>query len=258
MTGVPGLGSPGRWLAVAAVGLLGALVWQLPASVLGHALPTTSVQLAALEGTVWRGKAGRVLAGQVDLGTARWRTAWAPLALGRVAAEVDLAGPSLRGRGLFERRLSGALSATDVKLSMPAGWLQHLLNQPQLRLLGELDVHLKRARFDAEGWLLALDGRARWVAARVAGGAGALGDLSVTWTTREDGVIEGKLSDSGGPLALSGTVQLADRQYVINARLAARDGSVPLRRTLALLGRAEAGGAVRLDIYGPLVPLAGG
>ncbi len=249
-----------RWFAAAAVvvALLLALAIQLPASLapklLASQLPPLA--LSGVSGSLWRGQAVQTSWDRWSAGTVRWRVAIPPLLLLKTRLELELDGPPLRGQLELQRNFDGTLLINNARITLPALWLQQIINQPALRLAGTVDLMIDRATVDSDGWLVALDGSARWRDAVVSiDQRSALGDLLLTWTTDSAGRISGTLADEGGPLALNGEVSIANRSYRVRALASARSGDVALRRALSHLGRAEPSGDVRLEIFGPLVPL---
>ncbi|MEM9183523.1 MAG: type II secretion system protein N [Pseudomonadota bacterium] len=249
-----------RWLAAAVVvaALLLALAIQLPASLAPRLLSSQvpPLALSGVSGSLWQGRAVQTSWDRWPAGAVRWRVAIPPLLALRTRLELELEGPPLRGQLVLQRNLDGTLLISGAQITLPALWLQQIINQPALRLAGTVDLKIDRAMVDSEGWLVALDGSARWRDAVVSvDQRSALGDLLLSWTTDSNGRITGTLADEGGPLALAGEVSIANRAYRIRALASARSGDVALRRALSYLGRTEPSGEVRLEIFGPLVPL---
>lgn len=154
--------------------------------------------------------------------------------------------------------LADRLAARDVRVEGPADWLPRILGPiagPGLAELGgRLRAEFTTVRLD-DGWLTALDGTVRWTDARILDGTAApLGGFELRWETA-DGVIRGVLSDTGGPVTARGTVTLAERRYEVDVTVNAPPDQTAVRRALALLGRPDGTGAVRLAFRGPMAQI---
>ena len=222
--------------------------WQLLAPRLS--LPATPYQLS---GTIWSGHAGTLLYRSRDMGALQWQLAALPLLTGRVALQWALQQP--------DGNLSGGVSVNgnditlrDVSGRLPASQLM-LFNQGlPIAVDGELSLNFASVQLPDKAAPI-IDGTMVWNRALlVAGQAMPLGDLKLTLQPGAQGGSEGRISDAGGPLEISGTVTLDNnRRYRIDAHLRARpsaDGG--LTKALGMLGRPDARGFVRLQYQGLL------
>ncbi|MFK7955884.1 MAG: type II secretion system protein N [Lysobacterales bacterium] len=247
-------------LVVAAIA--GAMIVQMPASVVEKRLAemNPALTLQQVSGTIWRGTFRQASWQGYALGTVSWSLSAVSVFTLRPQLSVWVDGINIAGQTKLRRQWGGAVVAQDSQMTLPATWLQHILNQPMMGLGGQLEIALDHAQLDDEGWLVALTGEAWWRDAAVRGGSGngqwiVLGDLGLNWQTLDEGAIQGTLKDSGGELALDGKVSIANHAYRVRAQLAPRNGDPRLREALQLFGRPDASGQVRLDIFGPLVAL---
>lgn len=246
---------------------LPSLRWALPAAALFLAfliitLPATQVfgwfgggRLAAtgVEGTAWSGRAERVGVDGIVLGPVVWR--WNPLSLfaGRIEYQVFAQSGAGGGELRLGRGLTGALSARDAQLTLPAAEVGQQLRLPLVTLAGDFQVDIAELVF-AGGWFESLEGRIVWQGAQVQQPSPLpLGTLTMQLGLR-DGHVVGTLGDQGGPLELGGELALgADRTYRLDALLKPRGDADPqLRQALGLLGNPDAQGRYRLQYSGAL------
>lgn len=226
---------------------LGLLVWFAPARwvvpwVNAHAHGTT---LRDVEGSVWDGRAGALVAADGStLGALHWTLSRRAL-LGRPDGHVELAGAAIDLRGDFSRD-GETLRWRDVHLRLALDRLPAVAT-PWGRPLGVLQAEVAQATL-RQGWPLMLDGQVHWQPAAIgtAEDRVVLGHLVATVNGRE-GVLQAALRDTGqGPLQLDGSVQASPLGWRIDLSLAPRGDDPALRRWLARLGPPGPGGAVHL------------
>lgn len=238
-----------RWLARAlaalAVVVIALLAWTPAALVLPQQVPALS--LKDVRGTIWHGQAGQVYWQGHALGTLAWRAEPGSLLRGDPSIRLQLSGP-LGGAarlhpGFARHRLE------DLRIVLPAQWLDGVLATPALQPHGQIELRLARLVFERAQWQVG-DGQARWRAATLTGVAVApLGDLRADFAGVAPGRIEGRLRDEGGPLALAGHFVVDAAGYRVVATLAAREPV--LGPALAWLGQPTASGR-RIELQGPL------
>ena len=217
-------------------------------------LQRAGVALYQIEGTVWNGRAGRVVVRGQRLPALDWRLH--PLALltleGR--ADLSLGGDRLRAGLAIDRQ--GRLRLAPVTVHWPVPELLALARLDALQLGGRLDARIERLRIE-EGLPREAQGTLTWHAASTRLPLAAqLGDLSLELTTTADG-IQGRFRDGGGPLGLSGTLKLdPEGHWRLELQLTPREGrQSDLGRLLAFLGRPDGQGRVTLQRSGRLTPL---
>ena len=207
--------------------LIGAVLW-FPAGAALRALPAPWT-CAHAEGTVWRGRCGRLLADGREAGEVAWRWQALTLLRGDLAAtftwsraEDRLAGHALlSGRDLTLTDLRGQLDAGSLRTLpvLPPG-LASRLSRLDGRLRIDLDsVEMRGGRWSAlrgtlEGGSIAWQGRERW----------DLGDLRVTFAGTPAAPLQGDVVDLGGPLEVRATLRLDTLPaWVLSGTLRARD-----------------------------------
>lgn len=236
--------------------VVGATTWWLPAGWaspwLAHAVP--GLRLQQLRGTIWNGRAERVLATDGTMvGRAQWRISRMAL-LGRSQLWLSVTGPRLDVRGEMRRMAGDRVEWRDV-----TAWIDlALLANPRWHLLppgtrGEVSLQSDRMQLQG-GW--PRDGQAALVWCDAAWptrvGAVMFGRLDARLDAR-NGVISAQWHDAGdGPLHTAGTLDASVIGWRIQATLQPRSDDPRLRRWLALLGKPDASGTLHLERRGGL------
>lgn len=129
-----------------------------------------------------------------------------------------------------------------------------MLDETSLPLDGILELNLAILRLNEKGRLHAAQGTIRLVQARsTLGQPVALGDFVIELTTRDEAIL-GDVTDSGGPLKVTGTLTLTpDNRYRFVGEISTRDKNNPhLQQALSLLGQPGRDGTRRIDVTGTL------
>lgn len=238
----------GRAVAAGVVAWLVFLIATIPADrVLAFAPPMPGVTLGNLQGTLWSGQTGSVVAAGVQVDGVRWRFRSLSMFLGRL--EFDLQGQldnkplhALAGTTFF-----GAPYLKDVHLNIPAAEVLYRLGVKQVSIGGRLSADLDDVRFPPSG-LPMFSGQISWAPADVeAPLALSLGSATLT-TQHGDAMTEGKLVASGGALQVQADVVLeAGGAYRLDATIQ-QNGTVPQAVTKFLGTFAEyKNGSYRLE-----------
>jgi general secretion pathway protein N len=243
------------WLLVAlGIGafLLLALV-TMPASVVLSLVHPPGVTLSGVSGTLWQGRAQAVRTGALHIGSVEWNLDILRLFTGRVGADIKVtrsdgfaqasiaSGP---GAAVTLRGLNASLPMSALPPNVaPGGWT------------GTLTLKFAELTLD-NSWPVIANGTAE--VADLVGPANrpaALGGYKVIFegAAAADG-LTGALSDTGGPLAVNGTVQLKkDRSYLVNGMIATRPGAPSdMTRTLEILGAPDAQGRREFTFEGSM------
>lgn len=231
-----------------------AQAWRVAAEPLAAAVP--ELKLAAFDGSLLSGRAGMVVYRNTLLGEANWQLS--PLALLRGKGELQA---QLQGdNGYLQSRVSaplggGGVALSDIEGQLPLAELLRFAPYLPVALDGRVSLKLPTLVFDADGRIVAAEGSVIWhQAAMSAPQALPFGDLQLLLHSEGEGRLAGELSDRGGPLSLSGTVQLSpDGTYVFNGSVAAAAGApAELAGALGMLGKPDAQGRYRLNYTGRL------
>lgn len=251
-----------RWIGMLSLGLgvyLIALVISLPAeraAEWGSELVSASgvrFSAAGVSGTAWSGSAASATVNGMTLGRTEWSLSpwWLPFGRAQLHWRVEPEGGYLEGDS---RMGMGGMQLRDIQGSVPAPLLVSLLAKGPLFVTvdGKVNVRVEEL-VHRDGKIESAKGTVAWSqAALLQPAAVRLGDLKVEFSTDASGALSGKLSDGGGPLALSGTVVLnPNMTYRLNATLAAREGAdAALASSLPLIGRADGKGGYQVTWSG--------
>lgn len=247
----------------AAIVLAGAVVlaWNFPAR---WALPWIApslhgVQLHQVHGSLWHGRAGRVvLPDGSELGRASWQVS-RRVVYAAVPIQLHLDGPRLTFSASMRMLPHGRSRWEHVNLradlaAWPDGWWLGP-GQP----VGEWRMTAEHALLQS-GWPLQLELHARWhdAALRTSRGIVPLGELE-WFASASNGVIDVRLHDvDDGPLQVAGQLLLSPLGWRLGAQLRARRADPVLQGWLATLGTADAAGVVRVQRHGGAVLLSPG
>lgn len=213
----------------------------------------SSLQLYQVSGTVWQGQVGRLRVAGFDLENVGWQLhPWA-LLMGRLEMEVGIAGAGADVGLVLGRNLSGSYFVRQRGEFLAMTALEALLNKQPYGLTGEISLDLDDIRL-IDGKLENITGSLHW---RQAGLAEPLdiqvGDFELSLETL-DGVLQGTLTDNGGPLQAEGILMLsADNSYRLTLTLRSRDKSrSDIKQALRMLGTPSPEGKVSLVRRGRL------
>lgn len=235
----------------------GLLYWFLPASV---AVPLAASRarglvLEDLSGTLWEGRAGRVVGGGGrELGSATWRLGRDAI-LGRIHLDIHLEGRAGRFDGHMERTEPDRMSWTGVDFRLDAAAVTGPTLPPELVPMGVVEGTLPRV--DLQGnWPVALDGDIRWRAAAVRTPEGyvALGGLALK-VASVGGVLRASLADDGrGSLAVAASLAASPLGWRMDGKLVPRVADTALSHLIARFGPVGRDGSVNLQRKAGLAP----
>ncbi len=243
------------WLLLLVIAIVAVVAVTFPASLALRLLPAAGmpVQLEEVAGTVWSGRAGRVLRNGADLGQLQWTLHPAALLRGHVDADLSLQGQSMEGAGHVIAGRGGDLRVEAATASFPAARMDRLLDVPALTLTGSVDLAIET--LELRGRVpVALAGQAIWRNAGVTGTEqAAFGTLEATFGALPGGGFGGTLSDQGdGPLEVDGTFRTTLMGFEARATLRARDGNPQVQRALQHIGQMQPDGSVVYEVSGGL------
>jgi general secretion pathway protein N len=232
--------------------LLFALV-TLPARVVLSLFDPPGVSVSGVSGTIWNGRAQAVRAGNTHVGSVEWKLNILTLFTGKLGADVKVT----RSDGFAQA--SVAMSGSRVALrglnaSLPLSAL------PQNVVRGSW-TGAATLRFDQlaleNSWPVAANGTIE--VANLVGPANRPADLGGYKVVFADGAateegLRGALSDTGGPFAVNGTIDLKkDRSYLLQGLIATRPNAPKdMARTLEILGAPDAQGRRQFSIEGTM------
>jgi general secretion pathway protein N len=226
----------------------------LPASVVVGRLAPYGIKAAGVTGTAWNGSAQVVQVGPTNVGALSWDLHMLPLLTLRAVADVKVQrsdgfaqGTISAGRERIElENMSAALPISALPPQVaPGGWAGSL-NAKFAQLVVE------------NGWPTNATGTIEVVdltgPARKPVNIGSY-QLKFPAEASTPGVLTGALNDTGGPVQITGTIQLkaADRSYVLDGMVATKpDAPADFARTLEFLGPPDAQGRRQLSVAGTM------
>jgi general secretion pathway protein N len=227
----------------------------LPAGVALAPFKSSGVEAAGVSGTAWKGHAQVLQVQGTRLGGIEWDLHLLSLFTGRLSAAVKLTRIDGYAQAEMTLKPGGSMSFKDLNASLPlsalpsnvipGGWAGML----NLRLAG-LVVENSWPR-SADGTLEAVNitGPARQPV--------NMGSYKITFPATQAApadTLAGALTDTGGPLQVTGTVQLKpDRSYLVEGQIATRaDAPRDVVNALQYLGPADAQGRRPFSFAGTL------
>lgn len=232
--------------------LLFALV-TLPASTVLSYFHPAGVTISGVSGTIWEGRAEAVRSGNTHVGSVEWDLNILPLFTGNLGADVKVT----RSDGFAQASIavSGArITLHEFNASLPLSALP-----PNVVRGGWTGTaRLKLAQLAIENsWPVAATGTIE--VADLVGPANRPAPLGGYKVVFPEGAataqgLKGALSDTGGPLAVNGSVDIKkDRSYLVTGLIATRPGAPgDMSRTLEILGEPDAQGRRQFSIEGTM------
>jgi general secretion pathway protein N len=212
----------------------------------------TGVHLGRLHGSVWNGRAEGVVYEGLPLGTVQWTLSRAAL-VGKADLHVEIHGALARGSAHLLRQ-GDVLTGENMHVTVNAGEVPVSVGASGLQPRGQLLFDIERVELRGD-WPRQLRGEVVWRHAALAGRDGSvpLGELHAHLHERAGSILEARLSDAGGPLALSGTAQASTLGWRVDATLRPRNADPELRHALRQLGTLDADGTLQLRRQGGLM-----
>ncbi|AMN46979.1 general secretion pathway protein N [Steroidobacter denitrificans] len=238
----------------------------LPARLALGWLAPAQTRLEGISGTLWHGRAENLQWQEARLGRLEWRLHPTALLGARLRADLTLNRADGFAQATVTAGRQGRLRVTDLTASLPLNALSAIPSMGGWN--GTLDLKFADLRLE-RGWPIQAAGRldavalsgwvGGWVGGSMGGSAGRplrLGSYRVDFAPAADStraaVPAGTLIDTGGPLQVTGSVQLrADRSYIIEGLVTPRpEASSEIVQALQFLGPADAQGRRPFSLEG--------
>jgi len=226
----------------------------LPASVVLSFVHPANVTLSGVSGTIWKGRAQAVRSGSTHLGSVDWDLNTLSLFTGKLGADVKITRTDGFAQGTIAAGAGGRLTLRKFSASLPVSALPP--NIVRGGWTGTLNMQLAELAIE-NAWPVTLNGTI--LVADLVGPANrpaALGGYKVVFPegASNSDTLAGVITDTGGPLAVNGTVQLKkDRSYLVSGMIATRpDAPSDMARTLEILGEPDAQGRRQFSIEGSM------
>ena len=247
------------WVLLGLVALLVAGIATLPAELAWRYLlagQLNGVEMAGLNGSVWRGSATELRVRGISVGALSWQLD--SLALLQLAPRLDaqVSGSAVQARLQVQRLPSKALQLRNVSASLDAAWLAPVLALPLLIPQGQVQLDVSRLDIDPDGVPQAGDLNLLWHSAALTGAAQAdLGEVSISARGEARRWLGTISNPAGSALSIDGGFSLVDRRYSAEIRLRANNPDDPVVKVLPLIGQPQPDGSQLLRIEGELLPL---
>ncbi len=240
-----------RLLTVGSITLLVGLLVFFPARVAYQWFAPDTISVAGINGSIWSGQARAASVRGIYVRDLRWRFRPFSLFTGKLAYVVEASPASGFVDALVGVGLSGQITLTDVKASLPLQALQRAVEVPGLR--GKVNLQFERIVLDgdlpvaADGVLEVADLTVPLVY------RSSIGGYRAEFFTQEAGVMA-SIEDTDGVIDLAGSLQLSsDRSYRFIAQLAAKSNTPEsVRQQMQFLGSANERGQHELRLEGQL------
>lgn len=229
------------------------LIGQLPAT-LAHAQfgdHLAPLQLDAISGTAWNGRAGHATVAGMQLGELAWRLDPLALVRARLAYRFDSRSDELSVHGYIVRGIAGDTSLHQLQGSAPAATLLQMLSGAPIAFTGRIEWDLQHARLPLTP-SPDIRGRATWNDAGIVAPLPAkLGTLAVELVGSAD-ATRLTFTDLQGPVDVEGSIDIAaNGEYRLNGRLRpGSDSDDDTRRALSHLGQPDREGFHVIDHTG--------
>lgn len=246
---------------LAALGLACLLVFalsSLPARLVLAIVTPAEVSTFGINGTIWQGSARIIAFNGQQFRNTEWNLSVPRLFLGQLGGEFKTRWGDGFMEGSGSIGLTGTITLGETSASFNAASLESLLGIP--RVGGQVSLQLSELEVQ-DNWPYRLvgTGEIRNFSSPLmgAGAADIIGNVTLDFdtATETDGdAITGKLTDSGGPLVLKGTVLLKPPgSYTLKVRLKTRpDAPEALEKNLEFLGAPEADGMRVFQLAGSI------
>jgi len=230
-------------------------LFTLPARVALSFFQPPDVTLDGVSGTLWNGRAQAVRSGVLHLGSVEWKLDILRLFTGKLGADVKVTRTDGFAQGFIATAPGGRITLRGFNASLPVGALPP--NVVRGGWTGTMSLKLGQLVLE-NSWPVAAAGTVEVTdLVGPANRPATLGSYKVVFPAEGAGTADaltGTLSDTGGPLAVNGTVQLkADRSYLVNGLIATRPGAPgDMTRTLEILGEPDAQGRRQFSLEGTM------
>lgn len=206
-----------RLVIIAVVTLLAGLLARFPARVAYHLLGPSEVQLAGIDGTIWRGSAAEGQAAGIYIRNMTW--VFKPLSL--IAGKVVYATSMNPANGFLTTNIAagfGGIVFADLDGTLPIVALQNLIGAPGVD--GAIKFRFDELKIQA-GAPVSADGTAEINNLYVRGLATtSIGDFRAEFSTTAEGILA-SVEDSAAIIDLAGTLRITpDRIYSLTGLIA--------------------------------------
>jgi general secretion pathway protein N len=230
-------------------------LFTLPAKAVLSFFQPQGVTIGGVSGTLWNGRAQAVRSGALHVGSVEWKLDILRLFTGKLGADVKVTRTDGFAQGSIAAAPGGRITLRGFNASLPVSALPP--NVVRGGWTGTLNLKLSQLALE-DSWPVAATGTVEVTdLVGPANRPAALGNYKVVFPAEGGGTADaltGTLTDSGGPLAVNGTVQLNKNQsYLVSGLIATRPGAPSdMTRTLEILGEPDTEGRRQFAIEGSM------
>ena len=183
------------------------LISTLPAApVLGMFKDSMQTTIYNVSGSLWNGRAGKVITGKLSLDNVEWSFLPLRLLLAEVAIDVDAKFNDNPLESRLSTGISGILAVDDLNVRLTAPDVASLVVLPLGELSGDFFLRINSASFQP-GSVPRIDGTLDWTNAAITVAETAdLGNVSILLNEGDDSPLAASISNKGGQLSLSGNL----------------------------------------------------
>jgi general secretion pathway protein N len=127
---------------------------------------TVGLDLQSVSGTLFSGKAERVIIHGLGMGPVTWALRPLPLLLARLEYRVDLKDPAFLGTGIVGAGLNGRVYIHDLKAELQPDPLVNHFSPLQVQTSGAVTLLIETMDY-VDGFIRELSGHVDWVDARI-------------------------------------------------------------------------------------------
>jgi len=197
------------------------------------------LELYEVKGTVWSGKSGRLVYDKKPFDNFSWEFLPLDILKGKVSVLVSFKNKESFANLIASRSFFGEVSLSNVRANMSAQEVLSLAKIPAVKLGGDFTLNLAQLVL-GDNKLESIIGRLVWSSAEsMFPQKLVMGDIFANMTTADDGTVNVRLGDGGGPLELNGDLSLnPDGNYNLFTEMSSREGRQSnLGRSLGFIAR---------------------
>lgn len=210
------------------------------------------LELFDVKGSLWHGTASTLIYDGKRFDAVAWEFHPLDLLTANASVSFRFKGINTSVKGKLSKSVFGTLALNNVQANIGATELLSLLKIPAVKLGGSFALNLSQLKLSGktvdyiQGRLLWSDAESQFPQKLT------MGDIFSDFSTTDDGVIQAKLGDGGGPLELNGDLSVnPDGKYDLKGLMAARAGRQSvLGRSLGFIGKYDASGKASFNRSG--------
>jgi len=249
-----------HFLIVAITSYILFLLIYTPASTVIAALNENvpQIKIEGVDGTIWNGSAKRItFTNKHTLDDATWSTCTWRLITGEACIELNAMYRDNPFNSEIGINVAGTLKARDLKTSIDAATLGHLLKLPVGELSGDVFFNIEHLNWSSDS-APAAEGIIKWEYAAVSfAETTELGVIFINLSESDTHPLNASISNKGGHATINGHTNISDDgAYTLELRLLPGDNaSINLRKNLGVFAKKQSDGSYIIENSGNLKQL---